>query len=645
MSVAEDAGKTKGGKPPKGDGDGKVKQPLDIDGNLGDFDFIVGKKSVTLIDRFSGEETVVEGVKALAFDDGTYTVKTLHSMFDSNNEAPAFVIGGGTQILTVNDPDPTISVLWDRVVQQAIIDTDSPVGPTIAARAFALLHTAIYDAWASYDETAVRVSFDLEGDNADLFAGAVETEANQAKAMSYAAYTVLVELFPDQKPLFDTVMQSRLGYDLEDDGSPEAAIGIDAAEDLMGLRRTDGANQEGGYADTTGYTPVNPNPLEINDITRWTPENVPIDPEDANPEQEFLTPHWSEVESFALPETATGETDFDAVRPAPPQPFFAAGFEDSVLDFDAKTITLSQAVTINGVDHAAGETIPVSQDLIGIVINAEFIAQAEEVVTYSAQLTDEHKIIGEFWEDGGGTSFPPGTSMTFAHYVSARDDNSLAEDVAMFLPLANAVHDAGVATWEAKVYYDYARPVRLIRDLGELGLIGEEGTDQVTGESGFVIEAWAGVDPLTGESLGTQTILAENFLSYQRPGSDPSPPFAEYTSGHSAFSAAGSEVLALFTGSEEFGGSVTFAPGAAQFSQGTPAEELTLYWDTFQAAGDESGISRLYGGIHFTEGDLNGRALGEQVGAGAYDLAQLFLNGTATDDDRPFAGDFDFMLV
>jgi hypothetical protein len=496
-----------------------------------------------------------------------------------------------------------------------------------------MLHTAMFDAWASYDPEAVRVSFDAEGDNAALEDGLEVTDAHKAKAMSYAAATVLLELFPDQQPLVATLMEDRLGFSLEDDGSAEAAVGLDAAEDLLALRRDDGAQA------ASDYEPVNPDPTTINDIARWTPENVPIDPEDGDPEQAFLTPKWGGVESFALPENADGSTDHEAVRPLPPQPFFTEAFADATVDVEAGTIKLAEAATIAGVDHAAGAEIAVTPDLVGTVINPEFIAQAEHIVEISANLSDEQKIIAEFWEDGSGTAFPPGTFMSFAHFVSARDDHSLDADAKLFLAMGNAVMDAGIATWDAKVHYDYVRPVRAIRDLGELGLIGEEGVDELTGERGHVIEAWGGIDPETGAGLGTRTILAENFDTFQRPEADPSPPFAEYTSGHSGFSAAGAAVVRLFTGSDEFGGSVAFTPGSTQFENGVPEETVELAWATFSEAADEAGLSRLYGGIHFEEGDVRGRELGREVGDAAFELAQSFVDGTAGDEDRPFFTD------
>ncbi|MEO0406294.1 MAG: calcium-binding protein, partial [Cyanobacteria bacterium P01_A01_bin.135] len=253
-----------------------------------------------------------------------------------------------------------------------------------------------------------------------------------------------------------------------------------------------------------------------------------------------------------------------------------------------------------------------------------FIAQAEEVIDFSKDLNDEGRLIAEFWEDGGGTSFPPGTWMTFGQFVSARDNNSLDEDVELFFTLGNAVFDAGVATWEAKVFYDYVRPIRAIRNLGELGLIGEFDPDL----GGFAIEAYA------GPGQGTQKILATDFITYQTPNADVSPPFAEYTSGHSAFSASAATVLELLSGSDRFGSSVTFQPGESRFDVGvTPAEELTLAWDTFSFAADEAGLSRLYGGIHFTDGDVNGRSLGQQIGVSAFETAQFFINGG---EESPF---------
>jgi len=60
-----------------------------------------------------------------------------------------------------------------------------------------------------------------------------------------------------------------------------------------------------------------------------------------------------------------------------------------------------------------------------------------------------------------------------------------------------------------------------------------------------------------------------------------------------------------------------------------PKKDVILSWETFSDAADEAGISRRYGGIHFAQGDLDGREMGRKVGAQAWDRAQEFVNGTA----------------
>jgi hypothetical protein len=87
-------------------------------------------------------------------------------------------------------------------------------------------------------------------------------------------------------------------------------------------------------------------------------------------------------------------------------------------------------------------------------------------------------------------------------------------------------------------------------------------------------------------------------------------------------------VLKLFTGSDSFGGSVTFPAGSSAFEKGlVPAHPVTLSWPTFTDAANQAGLSRLYGGIHFTTGDLEGRKIGHKVGAAVWQKAQALFNG------------------
>lgn len=620
---------------------GRGKDSLKLDLALADIDINIYEGWCELVERSTGKTTKVRNVETFELADKTYSIKELKALFNTDDGMPVMRVANGTQALSVNDTDPTLSVVWDRAVQQAVIEATGPNGPTIASRAYAMVHTAIYDAYASYSKKSMRVSIDVEGDNLSFEDLKNASESEIAKAANYAAFTVLSALYPDQAEYFTKLMRERFGLDTEDDGSVAARVGIDAGEDILALRANDGSNAANGFEGD--YHPVNSNPSDIKDITRWTPEYVPIDPEDGSDGQAlqtFLTPHWGGVTGFAsnLGDAADGSSGH---LPPAPEEFFTDAQKGSTLNFASKTITLGADLVLDGVSYEKGDIIQVSKALIGKVINPGFITQAEEVVNYSANLTDKEKIIAEFWEDGGGTAFPPGTFMGFGHFVSARDNHSMAEDIEMFLALSNAVMDAGIATWEAKTHYDYVRPVRAIRDLGELGLIGEWGEDY-KGEEGFIVTAWAGIDPETGLGLGTQRIRAEDFVTFQLPGGNPSPPFAEYTSGHSAFSAAGAEILKRITGSDAFGGAVKFAPGSTLFESGVPKKSLELNWSTFSDAADEAGLSRLYGGIHFNDGDIHGRSLGRDVASEVYEMAQAFINGTASDADRPFADDFFF---
>ena len=110
----------------------------------------------------------------------------------------------------------------------------------------------------------------------------------------------------------------------------------------------------------------------------------------------------------------------------------------------------------------------------------------------------------------------------------------------------------------------------------------------------------------------------------------PTPPFAEYSSGHSNFSAAGAEILRLFTGRDRFGGSVSFAAGSSRVEPGVaPAAPVTLRWPTFSAAAAEAGISRRYGGIHFEQGDLDARATGRAAARQCWARARSYFDGSA----------------
>jgi hypothetical protein len=173
--------------------------------------------------------------------------------------------------------------------------------------------------------------------------------------------------------------------------------------------------------------------------------------------------------------------------------------------------------------------------------------------------------------------------------------------------LGNALLDASICAWDTKRAFDYVRPVTAIRFL----------------YAGQLIQAWG------GPFQGTRTISGENWRPYQL-GTVVTPPFPEYFSGHSIFSAAGAEVLKTFTGSDAFGYSVLIPRGSSVAEPGlVPAADLTFSWATFSDAADAAGMSRRFGGIHFRQGDLTARGLGRVVGFQAWAKAQSYIDGSA----------------
>ena len=83
------------------------------------------------------------------------------------------------------------------------------------------------------------------------------------------------------------------------------------------------------------------------------------------------------------------------------------------------------------------------------------------------------------------------------------------------------------------------------------------------------------------------------------------PPFPEYTSGHSVVSSAAAVVL-----TKRFGESFAFAD-STEVAFGLPVRRFASFWEAAQ----EAAISRFWGGIHYMPAITNGQKQGEAVGA------------------------------
>jgi hypothetical protein len=467
-------------------------------------------------------------------------------------------------------PGGSVVFRWNEAFLQGV--RNAKLGPPMVARALAIAHTCIYDAWAAYDNKAVGTRL-----GGSLRRSAEErTLANTNQAISFAAYRAAVDLFPGSaSSVFDPLMLS-LGYDPADrstDTSTPNGIGNVATQAVLELHRRDGANQLGdepggvagvSYSDYTGYVAANEpmdirvpfDPATVHDPGVWQPLRY-LDGTGTLVTPGFVGAQWQHVTTFA-------------VRPGSLRSFTGPARYGS----------------------------------------PEYRAQAEALLDLSAGLTDEQKMIAEYWADGPGSELPPGHWNLFAQYVSRRDhhgdhEHGLERDVKLFFALTNAVSDGGCCAWDNKRAFNSVRPITAIRTLF----------------GGQMVRAWA------GPYQGTKLIDGAIWFPYQ-PTTFPTPPFPEYSSGHSNFSAAGAEILKRFTHSDRFGASVTLPRGSSRVEPGAvPSSDITLSWSTFSGAADQAGISRRYGGIHFEQGDLDARATGRIAARLVWERARDYWEG------------------
>jgi membrane-associated phospholipid phosphatase len=216
-------------------------------------------------------------------------------------------------------------------------------------------------------------------------------------------------------------------------------------------------------------------------------------------------------------------------------------------------------------------------------LNSSEYAQAVDQVMRlgefnSRERTQDQTAIAKFWADGAGTGTPPG------HWNQIAVDQVLSRNLPLLesartLALVNiALADAGIASWDAKYFYDLWRPIDAIRKADTDG--------------------------------NSATIQDSNWSPLLQ-----TPPFQSYTSGHSTFSHAAASVL-----TQIFGENVSFLDHAdpgytgawppVDDTSGIPRRAFT----GFRQAAEEAGLSRIYGGIHYSFDNTAGSLSGKQIG-------------------------------
>lgn len=203
--------------------------------------------------------------------------------------------------------------------------------------------------------------------------------------------------------------------------------------------------------------------------------------------------------------------------------------------------------------------------------NSPFYQEAMEVYDAGRKMTEEQRNIANFWDcnpfflnveghvNFAGKKISPGGHWISIVGIACRQSHkSLLASSAAYTLASIALFDGFISCWDEKYRSNLIRPETYI--------------------NANIDESWR---PLL------QT-----------------PPFPEYTSGHSVISSAVAVVLSAI-----FGNTFSFND-----SSETPFGLPVRHFDSFEAAAKEAAISRLYGGIHYRPAIENGQQQGRQLG-------------------------------
>ncbi len=203
--------------------------------------------------------------------------------------------------------------------------------------------------------------------------------------------------------------------------------------------------------------------------------------------------------------------------------------------------------------------------------SSKFYKEAYEVYKTVADSTPERIAIGRYWDDSpasttnaGHVNFvikkvtPPGHWLHINMYVARELKKSLYDVADAYAQLAIAEFDASISCWDEKFRSEVIRPETYI--------------------SKYIAPDWVPI------------IVT--------------PPFPEYSSGHSVFSGAASTILNSIWGSN-----VGFTDSTeVQFGMDVRT------FKSFNEAAEQAAVSRMYAGIHYRPACENGIKQGQDVG-------------------------------
>ncbi|MCP4461919.1 MAG: vanadium-dependent haloperoxidase [Planctomycetaceae bacterium] len=474
---------------------------------------------------------------------------------------------------------PSAAFQWLEIMLEAAARDVERIGaqPTILSRQMAIPVTAMFDAWAAYDDQAVGT---IHG-GALRRPASERTDSNREIAIAYAMYRTCLDQYPHFAEYLTEAMKQK-GFnpqDLSEDLTTPIGIGNHVARVLIEFRHQDGANQLGNeqgsngepYSDYTMYSPVN-SIDQIIDPDRW--QLIPFDDgQGGTLVMEFLTPQWYRVLPFGL-ESA------DQFRPGPPP-------------------------------------------LVG---SEQLIKEVDECIKFNATLTPEQKAIVEFMRDGPRSTGQSGHWLKFAMVVSKRDRNSLEDDVKLFFTVGNCALDTFIASWDSKRFYDSSRPWTLIRHYYKGQTIkGWAGPGK--GVTDILGDNWHPYSP--------STFITPPFPGYVSGHSCISGGCAEILRLFTGSDRCG------FVEPRQAGELTEQGFSCRQMQQldGRPLSEIigdehascdiVLPIPTFTEAAEMAGISRVMGGYHIQADNIAGLKLGRDVAQYIWPKIQAHFDGTA----------------
>ena len=398
----------------------------------------------------------------------------------------------------------SIARIWNEQLLNAI--RNDTARPPVHARNLYHISAAMWDAWAVYDPIAQGVFGNEKLTAKDI-------QAAREKAISFAAYRLIQHRYQNS-PGADATMAAidaqmlDLGYDKDDTsiiGNDPAAVGNRCAAAVLDAALVDNSNELENYAGIdphTGlpYVPANePLVIELPGAptlvlpNRWQSIwlNVWIDQQgnilDGNVPS-FVGPHWGLVDTFALqPQHREPGKNGVYLDPGPPpqlgaDPAQSQAWMDTFVDVILTSSVMDPDLELfkdispaNFGNNPLGSNDGTGHGPLNPVTGVPY---EPNIVRYG----DYSRIIAEFWADGPTSSTPPGHWNEIANtYIADYPGferriggtgpslDPLEWDVKMYLAINGAAHDAAVACWGVKGYYDFVRPVSAIRYMADRG--------------------------------------------------------------------------------------------------------------------------------------------------------------------------------